>query len=55
MRQTPLYDLCLQPAHIPTGRVLHTDHQEEGDVEHADVRSPPNTEHGGHVELHAEF
>lgn len=55
MRHTPLYDLCLQSARIPAGRVLHTDHREEGDVEHADVRSPPHTEHGGHVELHTEF
>lgn len=44
----PLYDLCLQQSRIPAGRVLHTDHQEEGDVEHADVRSPPHTEHKGH-------
>lgn len=50
-----LYDLCLQPARIPAGRVLHTDHQEGGDVEHADLRSPPHTEHEGHVELHTEF
>ena len=51
----PLFDLCLQPARIPAGRVLHTDHREERDVEHADVRSPPHTEHEGHVVLHAEF
>lgn len=51
----PLYDLCLQSACIPAGRVLHTDHQEEGDVKHADVRSPPHTKHEGHVELHTEF
>lgn len=51
----PLYDLCLQPARIPVGHVLHTDQQEEGDVEHVDVRSPPHTEQEGHVELHTEF
>ena len=51
----PLCDLCLQLARIPAGRVLHTDHQEEGDVQHADVRSPPHIEHEGHVELHTEF
>ncbi len=50
-----LYDLCLQPARIPVGRVLHTDHHEEGDAEHADVRSPPHTDHEGHVEMHTEF
>lgn len=51
----PLYDLCLEPACIPVGHVLHTDQQEEGDVEHADVRSPPHTEQEGHVELCTEF
>lgn len=46
----PLNDLCLQPACIGVGRVLHTDHRERGDVEHADIRSPPHTEHQGHLE-----
>lgn len=51
----PLYDLCLQLARIPAGRVLHTDQQEEEDVEHEDVRSPPHIQHRGHVKLHTEF
>lgn len=38
-----LCNLCLQLVHIPAGHVLHTDQQEEGDVEHGDVRSPPHT------------
>lgn len=45
---------CSRPC-IPVGHVLHTDQQEKGDVEHADVRSPPHTKQGGHVELLAEF
>lgn len=49
----PLCDLCLQPARIPVGHVLHTDHQEEGDVEHVDIKSP--LKHEGHVELHTEL
>lgn len=42
-----LCDLCLRPACIPAGHVLQTDQWEEGDVKHADVRSPPHTEQEG--------